>query len=103
MLELRIPTERVSPGTGHHTMFGPLGRLLPNLTASGYHPDQVDVVLVTHLHPDHVGGITSLDGNRIFPNADIIASRIEADFWFSAEAEKASLERDREFFGVASE
>ena len=90
-------------GTGHHTMFGPLGRLLPNLTASGYHPDQVDVVLVTHLHPDHVGGITSLDGNRIFPNAEIIASKIEADFWFSAEAEKTSLERDREFFGVARE
>jgi glyoxylase-like metal-dependent hydrolase (beta-lactamase superfamily II) len=89
-------------GTGGHTEFGPsLGKLLGNFIASGYHPDQVDVVLITHLHPDHVGGVTSRDGKPIFPNAEIFVPKIESDYWLSEEEEKNALERDREFFSVA--
>jgi glyoxylase-like metal-dependent hydrolase (beta-lactamase superfamily II) len=92
----------VDAGTGDYTTFGTsLGKLLANFVASGYRPDQVDLVLITHLHPDHVGGITSLAEKCVFPNAEIIVPKLEADYWLSEDAEKKSLERDREFFGVA--
>lgn len=43
-----------------------LGKLLGNLKAAGYQPDQVDAVIVTHMHPDHVGGLLAGD-RRAFP------------------------------------
>lgn len=67
-------------------LFGPtLGRLLANLRASGYTPEQVDAVLVTHMHPDHVGGLLAADGKPAFPNATVHADRREAEFWLSAD------------------
>ena len=56
------------------------GRLLDNLRAAGYQPEQVDEVLLTHLHKDHAGGIVS-DGKRAFPNAVVRLSQQEADYW----------------------
>lgn len=45
--------------TGAAGLFGPtLGSLLANLKAAGYQPEQVDEVYITHMHPDHVGGLT---------------------------------------------
>jgi ribonuclease BN (tRNA processing enzyme) len=52
--------------SGAASCFGAhLGSVLSNLKASGYKPEQVDSILLTHLHPDHVCGI-SKDGKRIF-------------------------------------
>ena len=56
------------------------GRLLDNLRAAGYQPEQVDEVLLTHLHKDHAGGIVS-GGKRAFPNAVVRLSQQEADYW----------------------
>lgn len=56
------------------------GRLLDNLRAAGYQPEQVDEVLLTHLHKDHAGGIVT-DGKRAFPNAVVRLSQQEADYW----------------------
>lgn len=44
------------------------GRLMANLRAAGYQPEQIDEVYITHLGPDHVGGLT-LGTERAFPNA----------------------------------
>lgn len=50
--------------------YGPtLGKLVTNLKASGYAPEQVDEIYVTHLHNDHVGGITTAESKAVFPNA----------------------------------
>src|SRR5713226_2002593 len=69
--------------TGAGALFGPtLGKLLSNLKASGYRPEQVDEVYITHMHDDHVGGL-SADGKRVFPNAIVRAAQQEADFWLS--------------------
>src|ERR1700761_7288846 len=55
--------------TGAGNLFGPtLGKLLANLKASGYQPEQVDEIYLTHLHPDHVGGLAA-NGQAAFPNA----------------------------------
>ncbi|CAG9234533.1 MBL fold metallo-hydrolase [Burkholderia vietnamiensis] len=56
------------------------GRLVDNLRASGYRPEQVDEVLLTHMHEDHIGGIAS-KGAAVFPNAIVKANRTEADYW----------------------
>jgi glyoxylase-like metal-dependent hydrolase (beta-lactamase superfamily II) len=70
--------------TGAAKLFGPtLGNLVPSLLAAGYRPEQVDAVLITHMHPDHVGGLFT-DGKVTFPNATVHADQHDADFWLSA-------------------
>jgi glyoxylase-like metal-dependent hydrolase (beta-lactamase superfamily II) len=66
-------------------LFGPtLGRMLVSLKAAGYQPEQVDDILVTHLHPDHVGGLMAGD-KIVFPNATVHADQRDVDFWLSKE------------------
>ncbi|HXQ24116.1 MAG TPA: MBL fold metallo-hydrolase [Candidatus Acidoferrales bacterium] len=69
--------------TGAGANFGPtLGRLLSNLKASGYQPEQVDEIYITHMHGDHVGGLLA-DGKPAFSNAIVRAAQPEADYWLS--------------------
>jgi len=69
--------------TGAAGLFGPtLGNLLANLKAAGYQPEQIDEVYITHLHPDHVGGLMAGD-RPAFPNATVRADKHDADFWLS--------------------
>lgn len=79
-------------------LFGPtLGRLLDNLRASGYRPEQVDDVIVTHMHPDHVGGLMA-SGRMAFPNATVHADRREAAFWLSQANLDAAPAASKDFF-----
>jgi glyoxylase-like metal-dependent hydrolase (beta-lactamase superfamily II) len=66
---------------GTSDAFGPsLGHLTRSLRNAGYRPEQIDAVLVTHIHPDHVGGL--MEGDKIiFPNATIYISKPEVEFW----------------------
>jgi glyoxylase-like metal-dependent hydrolase (beta-lactamase superfamily II) len=71
--------------TGAAGLFGPtLGHLIANLKAAGYQPEQVDEVYITHMHPDHVGGLMGSD-KPAFPNAIVRADKHDADFWLSQE------------------
>lgn len=56
------------------------GRLRDGLAAAGLKPEDVTVVVLTHLHRDHVGGIM-LGGKPAFPNARYVIGRTEYDFW----------------------
>lgn len=79
-------------------LFGPtLGRLLANLKAAGYAPEQVDAVLITHLHGDHVGGVTA-DGRMAFPNATVHVDRRESDYWLSKANLDAAPKEAKAFF-----
>jgi glyoxylase-like metal-dependent hydrolase (beta-lactamase superfamily II) len=72
-------------------LFGPtLGRLVANLKAAGYQPEQVDEIYITHMHADHVGGLTTPDGKAVFANAVVRADMKEGGFWLApATLEKA--------------
>ncbi len=84
--------------TGAAGLFGPtLGRMLANLKAAGYQPEQVDDVLITHMHPDHVGGLVA-DGKRVFANATVHAGQEDADFWLSPANLDRAAEGDKGFF-----
>ena len=56
--------------------------LLKNLETLRLTPEQIDIVLITHMHGDHVGGLMK-DGKVVFPNADIYISQPEYDYWTS--------------------
>ena len=82
-------------------LFGPtLGRLMSNLKAAGYTPEQVDEIYITHMHPDHVGGLVA-DGKLAFPNAVVRADTREGGFWLNqANMDKAPTEGKGFFQGA---
>lgn len=68
--------------TGTAGLFGPTaGRMLDNLKASGYAPEQVDEIVITHMHGDHIGGAAA----ATFPNAVLRLDKRDADFWLTPE------------------
>jgi len=91
----------VDAGAGAWWGGGVLGRLAGSLRSAGYTPEEVDLVLVTHLHSDHVGGLTTQDGKRVFPNADIYVAKTESDFWLSPEIAAKAPKDAQPFFQSA--
>jgi glyoxylase-like metal-dependent hydrolase (beta-lactamase superfamily II) len=84
--------------TGAGNLFGPtLGKLQANLKAAGYAPEQIDEVYITHLHPDHVGGLSAGD-KPVFPNATLRMAKAEADYWLSADNMKKAPADAQGFF-----
>jgi glyoxylase-like metal-dependent hydrolase (beta-lactamase superfamily II) len=74
-------TKLVLIDTGTGGAMGPTtGKLLANLRAAGYGPEQVDEIYITHMHGDHIGGLSSGEKPN-FPNAVVRTSRAEADYW----------------------
>lgn len=69
-------------GMGSAPMFGPTtGKLLASLKSAGINPQDIDAVVATHAHCDHVWGIMGDNGERNFPNAQIYISQADFDFW----------------------
>jgi glyoxylase-like metal-dependent hydrolase (beta-lactamase superfamily II) len=91
----------IDAGAGMWFGGGALGRLVSSLRSAGYSPEQVDRVLVTHLHSDHIGGLTTQDGKRVFPNADVVVAKDESDFWLSPEFASKAPKDAQPFFQAA--
>jgi glyoxylase-like metal-dependent hydrolase (beta-lactamase superfamily II) len=91
----------VDAGAGTWWGGGALGRFLGSLRSAGYTPEEVDIVLVTHLHSDHVGGLTTQDGERVFPNAHVYVAKAESDFWLSPEIAAKAPKDVQPFFQSA--
>ncbi|KMO42637.1 hypothetical protein VQ03_10450, partial [Methylobacterium tarhaniae] len=75
-----------------------LGHLPKALDACGVAPGAVGTVLVTHLHSDHIGGLTGPDGSALFPNAEVVIPEAEAAYWFADGAEDRAPERAKAGF-----
>ncbi len=94
-------TKLVMIDTGGGALYGPaLGRVIENMRASGYSPEQVDEIYITHLHGDHVGGVM-VDGKAAFPNAIVRGDRHDAEYWLNLSNAAAAPESARpSFLGV---
>ena len=78
-----------------------LGSVMKNLKAAGYQPEQVDTILLTHLHPDHSCGV-SKNGVANYPNATIYVSENEADYWLDPkQLQKIPKDKQAKYIGTA--
>ena len=75
------------PRWGQHSASCP-----DNLRALGVAPDTIDVVLLTHIHPDHSNGLVDDEGQPNFPNAEVIVHADDLRFWVEREPEATDNE-----------
>jgi len=99
---VQVDGRRVLVDAGTADCFGPgLGQVLANLKAAGFDPAQVDDVLLTHAHPDHLCGVLGGDGQPAFPRATLWLDRAEAAYWQGPQAEPATPQALRFIVGQA--
>lgn len=72
-------TVLIDGGAGGFKQWG--GQLRTNLVLAGIEPTAIDTILLTHAHPDHVGGLVNEVGQAAFPNAELVVHRREVRFW----------------------
>ncbi len=85
---VRCDIGKVLIDTGAGPLMGETAGHLPDaLKTAGYSTDDIDHVILTHIHADHSGALVR-DGTRLFPNAMLHISKTEADFWLSPDTPK---------------
>jgi glyoxylase-like metal-dependent hydrolase (beta-lactamase superfamily II) len=66
------------------------GSMMANLAAAGIAPAAIDTIVISHFHPDHIDGLKTKDGAKVFPNAEILVPEPEWTYWMDdAELSKA--------------
>lgn len=99
--EITVPWTSLFINTGQHRVLVDTGcglvpnagKLLRNLQAEGIKPVDIDTVILTHGHMNHIGGNTDAEGKPAFPNARYVMCKDEWEFWMS-EPDLAQLEVD---------
>ena len=84
-----------TPASGNY--LGPeAGKLMANIVAAGVDPDDIDTVLLTHMHPDHSAGLTDMStGKANFRNAELVVHESEPRHWFDDGAMARGTEREQ--------
>jgi glyoxylase-like metal-dependent hydrolase (beta-lactamase superfamily II) len=75
----------------------PPGKLVERLAQAGYKPEEVDVIVITHGHPDHIGGLTK-GGHPVFPKARYVFGAADFDFWKKGENVREARKFNRELY-----
>ena len=69
-------------GLGTAKGFGPTtGRQQKSLAEAGIKPEDIDAVVISHGHPDHIGGVVDDSGKPLFPNAQVYIAQSDLEFW----------------------
>lgn len=85
--------------TGSADAMGPtMGRLPKALEAAGVTTDQIDALLITHMHPDHLFGAIDGEGRRVFANAELILPETDNAFWYDDAAMNGAPDQFKPFF-----
>jgi glyoxylase-like metal-dependent hydrolase (beta-lactamase superfamily II) len=82
-LLLKSGKHKVLIDTGADGLAPTTGDLLKQLAAEGITPAEITTVVLTHAHPDHIGGVIDANRRPAFPNARYLISKVEWDFWNS--------------------
>lgn len=72
---------------------GKRGSLLAVLESSGVSPKDIDSILLTHMHGDHIGGLLDSSGKAVFPEATVYLSASEHDYWMAQSGGNGDLAR----------
>ena len=82
IVQNRGKTIMIDSGTGGQAAGWVGGKLPAGMKAAGIDPAKIDIILVSHMHPDHIFGLMEKETNRLlYPNAEIIVSDVEYKFW----------------------
>ena len=95
---VRLNGKLILIDAGSAELVGPTANKLPNsLRSVGVQPEQITDIFLTHIHPDHSGGL--MEGNKmVFPNATVHVDKREVEYWFDKSIAEKAAEPLKTFF-----
>ena len=83
---VKFPDRKILFDTGLGESKG--GKIMSVLRELEISPSEIDSIFITHMHPDHIGGLIDGNGEAVFTRADIYVSRIEKEWWFDEQKDE---------------